>query len=50
MATILNLEQTGELIKLDPQLGLREMEMRCIYVLPRVGKWIAEVLPELGSI
>lgn len=49
MATLLNLAQTGEVIKVDPVLGLRELELRRIYLLPRAYKWLSEVLPETDS-
>lgn len=49
MATTLELVQTGALIKVDPVLGLRELEMRRIYLLPRAHKWLVEVLPETDS-
>ncbi|WP_432814110.1 hypothetical protein [Sphingorhabdus sp.] len=49
MATLLNLAQSGEVIKVDPVLGLRELELRRIYLLPRAHKWLVEVLPETDS-
>ncbi len=49
MATLLNLEQDGKVIKVDPRLGLREQEFRRIYLLPRAHKWLSEVLPQTDS-
>lgn len=49
MATILNLAVSGEIIKVDPGLGLREMEMRRIFILPRVERWFLEDLPSTNS-
>jgi hypothetical protein len=49
MATIVELVQAGSLVKLDPALSFRELEMRCIYLLPRAHKWLAEELPETDS-
>jgi hypothetical protein len=49
MATTLELVKSGALIKVDPVLGLRELEMRRIYLLPRAQKWVLEVLPETDS-
>ena len=49
MATILNLAQSGEVIKVDPVLGLRELELRRIYLLPRAHKWLLTVLPKTDS-
>jgi len=49
MATLLKLAETGEVIKVDPVLGLRELELRRIYLLPRAKNWLAEVLPETDS-
>ena len=36
MATPIELEDRGELVKLNPDLDADELENRCIYVLPRV--------------
>jgi hypothetical protein len=49
MATLLNLAQDGLVIKVDPVLGLKELELRRIYLLPRARKWLEEVLPETDS-
>lgn len=49
MATTLELVNSGALIKVHPVLGLRELEMRCIYLLPRAEKWLLEALPEIDS-
>lgn len=49
MATIVELVALGALVKVDPSLGWRELEMRCIYLLPRALKWLEEVLPVTDS-
>lgn len=49
MATLLHLAGSGHVIKIDPVLGLRELELRRIYLLPRAHKWLAEVLPDTDS-
>lgn len=49
MATLLELVKIGAAIRLDPALGLRELELRRIYLLPRAHKWLAEVLPGTDS-
>ncbi len=49
MATIVELAASGKLVKVDPVLGLRELEERSIYLLPRAHKWLAEVLPVTDS-
>jgi hypothetical protein len=49
MATLIELTLAGELIKLDPALGLREMEQRRIYMLPRAATWLAKDLVEAES-
>lgn len=49
MATLIELIDRGELLKLDANLGLREMENRRIYALPRFAKWVQKDLPLLGS-
>lgn len=49
MATLLNLAKSGQVIKVDPVLGPKELEMRRIYLLPRACKWITEVLPATDS-
>jgi hypothetical protein len=49
MATIVELEQAGSLVKVNPALSFRELEMRRIYLLPRAHAWLLEVLPETDS-
>lgn len=49
MATILDLERSYELYKLDPALDFDEQEWRTIYVLPRTRKWIETDLLGLVS-
>ena len=49
MATLLHLEGAGHLLRLDPALGMRQQEMRRVYVLPRVAEWFMSILPTLGS-
>ena len=49
MATLVNLAIIGSVIKVDPILGLREMELRRIYLLPRAQEWLKNVLPETDS-
>ena len=49
MATVLDLESSGQLFRIDPALGPKEQEWRSIYVLPRLRKWLEETLPGLES-
>ena len=49
MATPIDLERTGELFKLDPDLGVGKQEFRTIYVSPRLRKWIESDLPHFES-
>lgn len=49
MATLLHLASAGELLRLDPALGLRVQEQRSIYLLPKVGDWLNGELPALES-
>lgn len=49
MATLLDLEASGEVLKLDAQLGVSQQPMRRIYLLPRVAEWMSNELPSLGS-
>ena len=49
MATLVELENDGQLYRINPQLGLRQQELRCIYVLPELQQWLQETLPGLGS-
>ncbi len=49
MATLLELVTAKIITKVDAGLGPREMEMRCIFLLPRAVKWLSEVLPNAES-
>ncbi len=49
MATLLELVERGDLIKIDPALSGRQQEFRVIYASPRLVKWLSEVLPSLES-
>lgn len=49
MSTILELVTSGDLFRLDPELGPDEQEWRYIYVLPRLKTWLETTLPTLGS-
>jgi hypothetical protein len=49
MATILELEATGSLFRLDPDLEPPIQELRCIYVSPRLKTWIENDLLTLES-
>lgn len=49
MATLLNLVEADQLLKLDPMLGVRQQELRRIYMLPRLATWLDQTLPGLGS-
>lgn len=49
MATLLNLVEIGAVVRVDPVLGPKELEMRRIYLLPRAFEWISEVLPGADS-
>ena len=49
MATLLELETTGELVRLDPELGPREMEDRRIFLLPRAREQIERDIAVLES-
>jgi hypothetical protein len=49
MATLLELESQGFLVRLVPSLGLRELEQRQIYVTPTAEKWLIGKLPILTA-
>ncbi len=49
MATIVELATLGSLVKVDPALSIRELEMRCIYLLPKAHTWLLKVLPVTDS-
>jgi hypothetical protein len=49
MATIVELAASGALVKVDPALGFREQEMRCIYLLPKAHEWLLKELPGTDS-
>jgi hypothetical protein len=50
MATLLELEQHGDIFRFDPSLAWNEYEDRRVYMLPRARKWIEEKLPLLESV
>ena len=47
MATVVELDGSGALFKLDPNLGPSVQELRCIYGSPRLKDWIESTLPAL---
>lgn len=49
MATVIELERSGALYRIDPQLGPGRQEFRLIYVSPRVKLWIENDLSSLES-
>src|SRR5215470_10356483 len=49
MATLLDLERTGAVSRIDPELNPRIQELRLIYTSPGVQQWIEQVLPTLES-
>ena len=49
MATLIELENAGQVFRIDPALGPREQEWRRIFVLPELRQWLEDVLPTLGS-
>lgn len=49
MATLLELQQRGEIFRFDPALAWNEFEDRRIFLLPPAREWIEHVLPTLGS-
>jgi|SRR5665811_941124 len=49
MATLVELDQVGAVIKLDPALGAGQQELRVIYLSPRCETWLRDVLHTLGS-
>jgi hypothetical protein len=49
MATLLELNAGGRLLKLDPALDHDQQEFRILYASPRLAKWLQETLPTLGS-
>lgn len=49
MATLLELQTQGVLLKADPVLGAREQEVRVLYASTRLTGWIQGTLPSLGS-
>jgi len=49
MATLIELDDTGIVFKLDPQLEPNEQEWRCIYLSPRLRDWIRDTLPNLKA-
>jgi hypothetical protein len=49
MATLQALDASGEISKLDLELGARQQVERLIYLMPRIIHWLKEDLPALGS-
>lgn len=49
MATIIDLDHQGVLMKLDPELDHPQQELRRIYLGPKLVTWIADTLPNLES-
>lgn len=49
MATLLELEQRGDVVRFVPSLAWNEYEDRRIFLLPHAKDWIENVLPTLGS-
>jgi hypothetical protein len=49
MATLLDLLDQERVFRIDPALGLRELEVRRLYVLPEARKWIETILPTGAS-
>ncbi len=49
MATVLELDAAGSLFRFDPDLEQGIQELRCIYVSPRLKRWIDNDLPTLES-
>jgi len=50
MTTLIELDQAGELFKLDPLLEANEQEWRMIYISPHLRNWFEEALPGLISV
>lgn len=50
MSTLKQLEDSGALVRFDPELGGRDLPERRIYMLPRVVTWATEKLPTLESV
>jgi hypothetical protein len=49
MATLLELERQGFLVRYDPELEARVLEQRQIYLSKVAEKWLDKVLPNLES-
>lgn len=49
MATLLELDQKGDVVRFVPALAWNEFEDRKVFLLPDVKNWIENVLPGLGS-
>ncbi len=49
MATLLELERNGELIRLRPNLKPREQELRTFMVTPEVRDWLNDILPKVPA-
>jgi hypothetical protein len=49
MATLSALDHRGDLFRLDPALPPNELELRMIYLSPKLKTWLADVLPGVPS-
>lgn len=49
MATLDQLVESGQLVKLGGGLGGHEMPERLLYAFPHVVEWLDQTLPDLGS-
>ena len=49
MATLFELCENGDLIRFDAGLGVRELDQRHIYLVPKSKEWIERDLPGLQS-
>jgi hypothetical protein len=49
MATLLELVALGALVKVNPSLGWRDLEVRSIFLLPKAHEWLLKELPESVS-
>lgn len=49
MATVIELDKSGALLRYDPELPAHLQEFRTLHGSPRFAKWVCDVLPGLGS-
>ncbi len=49
MATLVELNDAGQIIRFDPELGPRKQEFRRLFVLPPLQQWLENTLPTLAS-